>query len=486
MASPPPFFPIFWPTPERTTYLAARKAITDRFLDAIVPVFTVFLPFFTQGEATLLRLVCRELHAGVATHKWGLVGWRLERDDYIFLNSDIRRSVGDWRACFPRATAATFCSHDERVKLTDANFAHFRGLRHLSVFSRPSTSLTDRAFAHLSGIHTLILRGMTLCEVTNAAFKFLRGIHTLEIQECEFNISDAAFKPLAGIHTLRLGACNGTNLSCRIFKYLKGIYELLLGCSIPVITDKALCYLRGIQKFEVWRSSGFTSDGFGAALLGVQSLEVADCELSDAAFEHFGGTYLNIQNCTVTGDFFASICGDKTLHLELAECESLNSASFAALPLRVNRLDISQNPHLSDEIFASGMPGVRELFISECTGISGSGLRRLTRLSSLSLYDCPGIAASAFTRLVHLEVLRINHTHIGASLSHLTSLRELSVTRGPAHAPRRWILTEAFLSQLPRSLQQLCLSGCDTKGVSPQLWVDLGRQCPLLRNVTVF
>ena len=71
-------------------------------------------------------------------------------------------------------------------------------------------AITDAAFAHLRGIHTLDMSGCKQAGITDAAFAHLRGIHTLDMSFCnQPGITDAAFAHLCGVRELSMRGCNG-------------------------------------------------------------------------------------------------------------------------------------------------------------------------------------------------------------------------------------------------------------------------------------
>ena len=197
--------------------------------DALAPASTLLsvaasplFSFLTTREAADLRAVCVEARAAVAEHPWADHG------------THIRSRLEAWRACFPRARAATL-----HGRITDAGFEHLRGIHTLDM--RGCFQITDAAFEHLRGIHTL---NMVRCDqITDAAFENLRGIHTLNMNGCD-QITDAAFEHLHGIHTLNVRGCE--QITDAAFVHLRGIHTLdMNGCD--QITDSCFEHLRGIH-----------------------------------------------------------------------------------------------------------------------------------------------------------------------------------------------------------------------------------------------
>ena len=159
--------------------------------DTLAPASTLLsvaasplLSFLTTREAANLRAVCTEARAAVAAQPWADHG------------THIRSRLEAWRACFPRARAATLHGRMHGC-ITDAGFVHLRGIHTLDM--NGCDQITDAAFEHLRGIHTLEMCGCS--GITDAAFEHLRGIHTLYMSDCK-QITDAAFVHLRGIHTL--------------------------------------------------------------------------------------------------------------------------------------------------------------------------------------------------------------------------------------------------------------------------------------------
>ena len=70
--------------------------------------------------------------------------------------------------------------------------------------------LTDAAFAHLRGIKALFLEGCDQPAITDAAITHLRGIRTLQLDACpQVVITGSSFSSLAGIGALCLNNCSG-------------------------------------------------------------------------------------------------------------------------------------------------------------------------------------------------------------------------------------------------------------------------------------
>ena len=76
-------------------------------------------------------------------------------------------------------------------------------------------NLTNAAFVPLNElIHTLDMSNCKQIGVTDAAFAHLRGVHTLDMSGCnQAGITDAAFAHLRGIHTLNMSGCNQAGIT---------------------------------------------------------------------------------------------------------------------------------------------------------------------------------------------------------------------------------------------------------------------------------
>jgi hypothetical protein len=119
----------------------------------------------------------------------------------------IRGPIAAWREAHPSALVANVQGRND---LTDADFAHFRGIKALNMShpnpgypgNNPST-ITDAAFEHLAGIHTLDMSGHTGNQgITRAALSHLKGIRTLVALHCE-QLGTLTGEDLPGIQTLR-------------------------------------------------------------------------------------------------------------------------------------------------------------------------------------------------------------------------------------------------------------------------------------------
>ncbi len=139
--------------------------------------YGALLPMFSTKEATVLRLVCKELKDAVADFPW-------EDEKTV-----IKGSVAAWRACFSRARWAnvsqdnlperlTRFSSGRRIPVVDADFVHFVGLKGLNMSG--CTSITDTAFKFLQGIHTLNMKFCNHSTITDETFVHLKGIHSLD------------------------------------------------------------------------------------------------------------------------------------------------------------------------------------------------------------------------------------------------------------------------------------------------------------------
>ncbi len=170
-------------------------------------------------EACSLRGVCHELKQAVGDFPWEDMG------------TVIMGSIGQWRACFPRARGANVMMHDpkygpvRRTPVVDGDFVHFVGLRALNMSN--CRQVTDAAFVHLVGIQRLSIWGCSRATITDAAFVHLKGIKVLNMSLCR-QLTDAAFEHLKGIHTLYMWYCDQDTITNAAFEHLKGIHSLVM------------------------------------------------------------------------------------------------------------------------------------------------------------------------------------------------------------------------------------------------------------------
>jgi hypothetical protein len=200
--------------------------------------FGALLPMFTTKEATTLRLLCREFKEAVAEFPW--------EDD----QTEIKGSVGSWRACFPRARwAKLHQGFSRKSPVVDADFRHLRGVKRVNMSW--CTQVTDAAFVHLEGIHTLIMEKCGQDTITDAAFVHLKGIHTLDMQDCsQETITDAAFTHLKGIHTLDMSYCCQDTITAAAFVHLKGVHSLCLWHCYQ-LTSAVFKHIKGIKRLNI-------------------------------------------------------------------------------------------------------------------------------------------------------------------------------------------------------------------------------------------
>ena len=138
-ASPPHHVPFSVPRTDVTTSTTVLSTLAGAH-----SVGEGVLGFFTMTEANVLRLVCSEMREAVTEAGWNDEATRIEG------------SLAAWRACFPKARAATV---NERLDLTDADFVHLKGIHKLDMRACSQMGITDGAFVHLKGIHTLFMIG---------------------------------------------------------------------------------------------------------------------------------------------------------------------------------------------------------------------------------------------------------------------------------------------------------------------------------------
>ena len=238
------------------------------------------LKFFSTPDACKLRLVCRELQAAVAAHPWK------DRETVIL------GSIGQWRACFPRARCANVRMRAmhfavrRRTPVVNADFAHLAGLWELNM--EGCTAVTDAALVHLRGIRVLDMSQCHQATITDAGLAHLVGIQKLCIAGCsQATLTDAAFAPLRGIRALNMRACG--QLTDAVFAHLKGIHTLLMDYCRLTITDAALAHLRGIHSLGLEGCSVSITRAGLAHLAGITNLGMFGCsEGANAAAEGLG------------------------------------------------------------------------------------------------------------------------------------------------------------------------------------------------------
>ena len=138
--------------------------------------------------------------------------------------------------------------------LTNAAFVPLNGLIHtLDMSNCWQEGVTDAAFAHLRGIHTLNMSHCRQAGVTNAAFVHLRGVHTLDMSWCtKAGITDAAFEHLRGVHTLDMSYCWQAGITDEVFAHLRGVHSLnMRGCIQAGVTDATLVHLQSIKNLLI-------------------------------------------------------------------------------------------------------------------------------------------------------------------------------------------------------------------------------------------
>jgi hypothetical protein len=245
--------------------------------------------FMTMRESNKLRVQCREAREEVAAFEWADACW-----GPLDVVDDSRvMACAVWRRAFPAARAVNVSF---RKDLCDADFVHIRGgpgVRLHTVRMRGCMGVTDAAFAHLRGVHTLDMSVCRQATITDAAFAHLRGIHTLDMGGCsQPTITDAAFAHLRGVHTLNMFGCGQHTITDAAFAHLRGIHALTMyGCG--QITDAAFAHLRGVHTLNMGQCNKATiTDAAFAHLRGIHTLNMILCTqttITDAAFAHLAG-----------------------------------------------------------------------------------------------------------------------------------------------------------------------------------------------------
>lgn len=218
---------------------SASAIRTIRALVAAAAAGGGILPFLDTLDATRLRLVCSSLCAAVTVFPWFDMGTR------------IQGSLHAWRTCFPCARAASVRG---RTELVDSDFVHFAGIAALDMGGIAprgcAAGITDAAFAHLRGVSRLWMPQCGSVRITERALDAIAGIRELDISFCS-QFPDSAFARIAGIHTLIAGGC--MQLTDGAMEHLAGIHTLsLFGCRQATLTSSAFKSLRGIKELVVY------------------------------------------------------------------------------------------------------------------------------------------------------------------------------------------------------------------------------------------
>ena len=73
--------------------------------------------------------------------------------------------------------------------------------------------LTDAAFAHLKGIHTLLMLGIHQPTITDAALAHLKGIKCLVLWHCSMPFTEVGLVHLRGITRLHMAGANAASIA---------------------------------------------------------------------------------------------------------------------------------------------------------------------------------------------------------------------------------------------------------------------------------
>ena len=97
----------------------------------------------------------------------------------------------------------------DQATLADAAFAPLHSLRVLNMGG--CQQLTDAAFAHLKGIHTLFMWNCSQPAITDAALAHLKGIQCLVLYYCRIPFTEAGLVHLRGITRLHMQGANAAS-----------------------------------------------------------------------------------------------------------------------------------------------------------------------------------------------------------------------------------------------------------------------------------
>ncbi len=204
------------------------RQIVQRSL-RVLSYITVGDTLYLQYQPSMVWWKGNPMHQAITVFAIGLVAL-----GFINLLLEVYRSKF-WQAVMKKELHETDPDSGEvkYTELTDADFAHFKGIHSLSMSGCNQATITDAAFQHLTGIQTLDMSGCNQDTVTDAAFVRLKGIRVLNMSGCnQATITDAAFQHLTGIQTLDMSGCNQATITEAAFAHLVGIKSLnMTGCS---------------------------------------------------------------------------------------------------------------------------------------------------------------------------------------------------------------------------------------------------------------
>ena len=397
------------------------------------------LSFLDVGDLRGLRLTCSTAASAIAS---------CDFIDGLTLQCNKRMSLALWRKCFPNAARLTLTDNGslgdddlavvsgivtslslkrgylltgQRTKrLSDAGFAHLRGLQSLSVHESGLTSnhvqdekvrLTQASLAvfgpsvrrlHLEGSIKLwgdlsafpSLEELSLSEltVTSDALRQLPGLKKL-VYRHEAPLAPDAYSCLGGLQSLTLYLRPGeTPFSTSCFAHLRSIRELRVDVSYGLVVDYDAADLAHLGRAGLQRL-GVRGVGFG---------------LTGEALRPLGGSLTSL-------DLFdqpAITDADFELLPLLEELEAVDNAgtltctTLHKLP-RLRKLTLRGFPLLTDDVLQRLGPRLTSLELQVCDQLTDAALMGMDRLTQLSLrYRAMDICGDIIARLPSLRTIR--------------------------------------------------------------------------------
>jgi hypothetical protein len=415
------------------------------------------LGLFDTRTVLPLRAACKDARAAIAGYEW-------EDARTVILGS-----VAAWRACFPRARAASVevrvhgqrwgpPARLRRAPLDSAELGALGGMRELNlrghrcIDSAPLGSVErlllsncpdfvcSGALASLTSLRELSLqmcgRGQERDSIPAAAFAGLSGLHSLSLCDCRVE-GDAVFAFLPSLRHLKLKYQKIPHFSEAIgsgFKHLGALQSLdMAGCKSIAAKDLAqLCCLQSLTATCCWDSE--ITDAALASMGRLQVLRVAMCNrLTDAAFTPFAHTLLELDVSFCTSLTDAALAGMRSLQsLDMSGCPLLSDAALAEMS-RLQSLDARDCPLFTGTALA-GMGRLRVLHLGNCHSLGDATFAPLAgALRELNIVSCPQLSDAAMAHLAGLRKLTLSGCPgiTDAGILHLTALLELRGDFGP-------------------------------------------------------
>jgi hypothetical protein len=358
------------------------------------------LAYLCLRDAAQLRLASKLCAEAVATHPWDDVR---DVDDHYFAAPPVRggAQLARWRRCFPHARAVAVVSSEEHP-LGDEHAPLLAGVRSVQLRLRDghASALTPAALAGVvagADRHRLALEGFgddagaaletlapqlapppsrrpgrrevrlrTCGYLTRQALAGLAaaGARIVHVSQCE--LGDGALAALApgGVEALVLHRMRDVGASAGASAPFAA-----LGASLRALE------LRFVANLPAMLGSPAAAGAFFAGLPRLERLVLHGAPIRDV------------------GPLFAPLAG--LVSLNVYAVGPLTAATFASMP-SLRRVTLAGCPDLTDAELARLPRGVRELMLSGCDRVVGTGLRALPELAELELSTCRNVRAAMF------------------------------------------------------------------------------------------